>query len=211
MRESPLRRRCRLAARQSWGPAGHCSQIGGGRPRVWLGVRRILAIYRVPGVLQDAIHLHQIGRGIAIWLGERGERRGVGLILQQPVHCPLVRGPGLLRPGAPLVEAVFVLCPSVARTLPARAVRRRRSVASGASRWCEPSNSRLAYSGPSVRSLPRLRRSATHACGTARGIAPVPCAGRSSQRRTSRRGPWAAWIRARGQLSGPPVSRRCVG
>ena len=30
-------------------------------------------------------------------------------------------------------------------------------------------------------------------------------------RRTSRRGPWAAWMRATGRESGPPVSRRCLG
>ena len=49
--------------------------------RIWLGVRRILAVYRVPGVLQEAIHLHQVGRGSAIRAGEEGDWQGVGLIL----------------------------------------------------------------------------------------------------------------------------------
>ena len=78
---------------------------------VWLGVRRILAVYQAPGVLQEAIHLHQIGRGSAIRPGEEGDRRGVGLILQPPVHCPLVGGPSLLQPRAPFAEAVLVLRP----------------------------------------------------------------------------------------------------
>ena len=100
---------------------------------------------------------------------------------------------------------------SVARTLPASVVRRRRSNSNVASRSCMPSTSRLPYSGPRVRSLPRRRRSVVHACCTLLGIAPTPPVNRSSRRRTFRRGPWAAWMRNRGQVSGPPVSRRCLG
>ena len=48
---------------------------------VRLGVRRILAVYRALGVLQEAIHLRQIGRGGAIRPREEGDQRGVGLIL----------------------------------------------------------------------------------------------------------------------------------
>ena len=77
--------------------------------RLW--VRRIFAIYWAPSVLQEAIHLRQVGHGSAIRPGEEGDRQGVGFILQPPVHGPLVRGLGLLQPGAPLVDAVFVLRP----------------------------------------------------------------------------------------------------
>ena len=78
---------------------------------VRLGVRRILAVYRAPGVLQEAIHLRQVGGSSAITPGEEGDRRGVGLIFQPPVHCPLVGGPDLLQPGTPFAEAVLVLRP----------------------------------------------------------------------------------------------------
>ena len=33
---------------------------------IWLGGRRVLAVYRASGVLQEAIRLHQIGCGTAI-------------------------------------------------------------------------------------------------------------------------------------------------
>ena len=46
-----------------------------------LGVRRILAVYRAPAILQEAIHLCQVIRGSAIWPEEESDRRGVGLIL----------------------------------------------------------------------------------------------------------------------------------
>ena len=52
--------------------------------------------------------------------------------------------------------------------------------------------------------MSKRRRRAVHPCRTARGITPGPCAGRSSQRKTSRRGPRAAWMRATGQVRGPP-------
>ena len=54
--------------------------------RLW--VRRIFAIYWAPGVVQEAIHLRQVGRGSAIRPGEEGDRRGVGFILQPAVHGP---------------------------------------------------------------------------------------------------------------------------
>ena len=184
-----------------------------GRPGAALSPTRICDS-GAPGFMKEAIHLRQVGRGCSIRLGEEGDRRGVGLILQPTVNGPLIRGPGFLQPGAPLTNAVFVLRPesaSVVRTFPASAVRRRRRGASGASQSCEPPGSKSANSGPRTRSLPRRRRRAVHACCTARGRAPAPYTCRSSQHRTTRRGHWAAWMRATRQVSRPPVSRRCLG
>ena len=60
----------------------------GRRVRLW--VRLIFAIYGAPGVLQEAIHLRQVGRGSTIRPREESDRRGVGLILQPTVNGPLV-------------------------------------------------------------------------------------------------------------------------
>ena len=93
---------------------------------------------------------------------------------------------------------------SVARTLPASAALRRWREATGATLSGAPPGSKPAYSGPSARSLSRRRRRVVHLCCTARGRTRGPCAGRPSQRKTSRRGPWAAWTRATWQVRGPP-------
>ena len=71
--------------------------------RIRLGVCRILAVYWPPGVLQEAIHFRQVGRGRAIRPREEGDRRGVGLVLEPPLHRSLVGGLGLLQPGAPFL------------------------------------------------------------------------------------------------------------
>ena len=54
-------------------------------------------------------------------------------------------------------------------------------------------------------------QSAAHARCTPLGVAPMSCAISSNQWRTSRRGPWAAWMCAKGQVSSPPVSLHCFG
>ena len=79
----------------------------GQRVRLW--VRGILAVDGAPGVLQEAIHLSQAGRGRAIRPGEEGDRGGIGFVLEPAIHGPLIRGPGLLGPLAPLPDAVLVL------------------------------------------------------------------------------------------------------
>ena len=51
-----------------------------------------------------------MGRGGAVRIGEERDRRGVGLRVEPPVHRPLVGEPSLLKLGAPLPRALFVLC-----------------------------------------------------------------------------------------------------
>ena len=41
--------------------------------------------------------------------GEEGDRRGAGLILEPPVHCPLVGSPNLLQLDAPFAQEALVL------------------------------------------------------------------------------------------------------
>ena len=176
-------------------PAGH---------GIRLSVRRILANYRAPSVLQEAIHLRQVGRGSAIRPGEEGDRRALDSSLSHQYTAPWSEVQASSSQARHSHRRPWSSTRSVARTLLAGVVRRRRSASSGASRSCVPPGSRPAYSGPSARSLSRRRRSATHACCTPLRVAPMPCAGRSSQRRTCRRGHWAAWMRARRQRSPPP-------
>ena len=56
-----------------------------------LCVRRIFAICRALGILQEVIHLRMVFHGIAIRPGEEGDRRGAALILHPAVYCAGVR------------------------------------------------------------------------------------------------------------------------
>ena len=63
------------------------------------GSPRILAVYLPLGFLQEAVHLHQIGCGSAIRPEEEGDRRGTGIVVEPPLHRPLVGGPSLIQLG----------------------------------------------------------------------------------------------------------------
>ena len=80
--------------------------------RVRLHNLRIFAVHGPPDVLQQGIHFPQVHRRRAIGLDEEGDRGAkVQPLIEPPIDCTLLGGPGLIEPIPPRLEAVFVPAP----------------------------------------------------------------------------------------------------
>ena len=120
MQESPLRTRgpssCEaiMGTRRTWQPYRRRKAAGSGYGyAAYLRLTGRHAVCRRPSISP------RLAMAVPSGLERKVTGGGVGLVLQPAVYGPLIRGSGLLEPGAPVPDAVLILrrerCPDLPR------------------------------------------------------------------------------------------------